>query len=170
MTPARVVNFIPQGVITIVIPAHGHDTVTGGKHGRNTLTATACGHGISYHGIKIVMVNSPLDALYINSLTPFHWPSFGIKAFADLDGLVRTCGVDFKRCLTVHPVVGAAETCSFRAYHTHMAGCKGLAEGAGVKGIHIFVSSSFPHAHPWPCIQPWPFLSAYQHRLYWCKG
>ena len=66
-------------------------------------------------------------------------PQLGIDTLTFFYGLVGACRVDFKGSLAVHPVVGAAQTGSFRANGAHVVGSKGLAECAGVIGLHIFI-------------------------------
>jgi len=65
-------------------------------------------------------------------IDPFPLAQHWIQAFTLFNGLVGSGGVDFKGCLTVHPVVGAAKTGSFGADRTDVIGRKRLAQGAGV--------------------------------------
>ena len=108
MTPARVVNFIPAGGFTHIIPVDRHYPVAGRQHGGNTLAAAAGGHGIDHHGIEVVMGDGSAGGLVNKIVDPFPLPQHRIQAFAFFDGLIRSGGIDFKGSFAIHPVVSAA--------------------------------------------------------------
>ena len=63
----------------------------------------------------------------------------GVQTFAFFNGLVWSRGIDFERCLTVHPVVCAAKSGSLRADSADMVGCKRLAKRTGVENRLGFI-------------------------------
>ena len=79
-------------------------------------------------------------SIFNKIIDTFPLTQYRIQAFSLFNGLVGPGGVDFKGCLAVHPVVCAAKTGSFGAYGADMAGCKRLAEGAGVVNFLFLVS------------------------------
>ncbi len=62
-----------------------------------------------------------------------------VEALALLDGLVRAGLVDLVGRLAVQPVVGAAEPQPLRRDDADVVGREGLAEQAGVEGVHRLV-------------------------------
>ena len=71
--------------------------------------------------------------------------------------MVGTGGVDFKRCLTVHPVVGTAETGSFGTHRTNVIGGKRLAQGAGIINLFRFIRHVLNPFVPMLVLCPGPF-------------
>jgi hypothetical protein len=82
------------------------------------------------HTVKIVTIYRLSRGLKDEIIDALPLAKLAIQTLSDLNGLIRTCGIDLERGLAIHPVVGAAKAGPLRGDHADVTGCKGLAEGA----------------------------------------
>ena len=82
MVPARVVNFIPQGVIPGVIAVYGHDSIAHRQHRGDTFAATAGGHRVMHHAIEVIVVDLAAGSFENEIIYAFPLPQFGVDGFA----------------------------------------------------------------------------------------
>ena len=133
----------PAGSHPREVAVDSHHTVAHRENSRYTFTAPAGGHRIVHQAIEVVVVDL-LTGSFIDKLVyAFPLPQVHIDDFSLWNGLVWSGGIDLEGSFAIHPVVSAAQACSFRADDADMAGGKGLAKGAGVEGVYGLVGHPF---------------------------
>ncbi len=129
----------PCGGHSGVFTADDHYAVHFRDHHHDAFEAAAGRHRVFHDRVHGDLFDNAMRTSLGVLVGAFPITSFDIDRLAQLDGLVRAGRVDAKGGLAIQPVISAAQPQAFWADHTHVVGCKGLAQRAGIELFHPVV-------------------------------